>query len=524
MDHPKQLNNYEGIGNMDQRAQKQRWIYGGKNNLAFLLFGVFFLIWIFFLHGLPLSLDDYGFLGTSFVSNSEALQWVLGFGNGRLLGNGGIVFLLHHPKTGVVVRPLVLAGIAVLLPAVLRVRRNIGSLFTMLLIMMIAPGVFGQSISWMSGFQNYVPPVFLFLAGTYIVLHSGKNGKVCMVLCAAAVMIGVAMQLYIEHSSCLNLLMAVLLVGYVWKKQRQRSCRITALCFSLGAILGFAAMLLITGRSTVGHVSYLSGGFSALLHGLMRNAVEIMGMLAENAALLLCLAGLLLVLIKRFQKDFTVMEMKASVLGLILPAVFFCGRLFIGFRSWYGKLIPAETVFTLFFMLLWTASVSFVIIRLCKKEKSKRVLACLVLFVLAFAGLVPLLFIWPIGYRCLFHSYVLLVACALLLLDEVMEGMESEKHRRGLVTGLCCLMCVSTLTMGAMFTDIRKMNRIREDYLSEMAGAGEKTVETFNIPSPYIYEVWNEEYEHYAVVDGHQIRLKILPADVWFRLNYYHYS
>ena len=496
-----------------------------RRGLIFSLFGAFFLVWFFILHGLPLSLDDYGFLGTSFASNSEALQWVLGYGNGRLFGNGGIIFLLHHEPLGTLVRPLVLAGIAVLIPAVLHTNRISGSMLAMFLIMTIAPGVFGQSISWMSGFQNYVPPVFLFFAGTYIVLHSGKNGKVCSVLCALAVMmIGVAMQLYIEHSSCLNLLMAVLLVGYVWKKQHQRSCRITALCFSSGAILGFAAMFLITGRSTVGHVSYLSGGFSALLYGLMRNGVEIMGMLAENATLLLCLASLLLALMKHFQKDFTVMEMKASVFGLILPAVFFCGRLFIGFRSWYGKLIPAETVFTLFFMLLWTASVSFVIIRLCKKEKSKRVLACLALFILAFAGLVPLLFIWPIGYRCLFHSYVLLVACALLLLDELMEGMGSEKHRRGLVTGLCCLMCVSALTMGAMFTDIRKMTRIREDYLSEMAGAGEETVETFNIPSPYIYEVWNEEYEHYMVVEGHRIKLEILPADVWFRLNYYHYK
>ena len=105
-----------------------------------------------------------------------------------------------------------------------------------------------------------------------------------------------------------------------------------------------------------------------------------------------------------------------------------------------------------------------------------------------------------------------------------MDGMGSEKQRRGLMTGLCCLVCVSTLTMGAMFTDIRKMNRIREDYLSEMAEAGAETVEFFNIPSPYIYEVWNEEYEHYTVADGRRIRLEILPVDVWFRLNYYRYS
>ena len=35
---------------------------------------------------------------------------------------------------------------------------------------------------------------------------------------------------------------------------------------------------------------------------------------------------------------------------------------------------------------------------------------------------------------------------------------------------------------------------------------------------------WNEETEHYSTIDGHQIRLRILPADVWFRMYYYHYT
>ena len=37
-------------------------------------------------------------------------------------------------------------------------------------------------------------------------------------------------------------------------------------------------------------------------------------------------------------------------------------------------------------------------------------------------------------------------------------------------------------------------------------------------------ENWNEETEHYRTIDGHQIRLRILPADVWFRMYYYHYT
>ena len=46
----------------------------------------------------------------------------------------------------------------------------------------------------------------------------------------------------------------------------------------------------------------------------------------------------------------------------------------------------------------------------------------------------------------------------------------------------------------------------------------------FLLPTQYIYDIWNGENVHYATIGDRQIQLEILPADVWFRMYYYHYT
>ena len=133
-------------------------------------FTVFSGICYFILHRLPLAVDDFGFQQ---ISAEEAIQYLLGYGNGRLLGNSGIIFLTHHLFVADVLRAMTLSGIAILLPAVLQLKNRVLPWLSMLLILTISPGVFGQTYSWMSGFQNYVPPVFLFLCGLWLAERAG---------------------------------------------------------------------------------------------------------------------------------------------------------------------------------------------------------------------------------------------------------------------------------------------------------------------------------------------------------------
>jgi hypothetical protein len=138
-------------------------------------------------------------------------------------------------------------------------------------------------------------------------------------------------------------------------------------------------------------------------------------------------------------------------------------------------------------------------------------------------GMIPLLFIWPIGYRCLFHSGVALIGAALTLADDILLKLRPEKHRIVRIA-LSSVLAVTVICEGMIFTDIRRMVSVRDAYVEEQARLGADTAAFFLIPSSYIYENWNEETEHYRTIDGHQIRLRVLPADVWFRMYYYHYT
>ena len=89
---------------------------------------------------------------------------------------------------------------------------------------------------------------------------------------------------------------------------------------------------------------------------------------------------------------------------------------------------------------------------------------------------------------------------------------------------MAMVLTAAVLCQTAVFTDIRRMVSIRNAWLEEQVQQGADEVTLFLIPSPYIYEVWNGEYEHFEIVGDQQIRINILPADVWFRMYYYHYT
>ena len=506
--------------------------FGHRKNLLF-AFAVFFAIVYLILHELPLAVDDFGFQQVTFHSLADILQYVLGYGNGRLLGNCGIVFLTHHLFFADLLRAMLLSGIAVLLPTVLQLKsRNLTGL-SMFLILTISPGIFGQAYSWLSGFQNYVPPVFLFLCGLWLVERAGcclsKTTEILLSILSLAC--SISMQLYIEHSTCMNLFLSVLVVGTVWKNKEWKSYRLASTLFFFGAVFGFAIMGLATLRSnpqilegTVGHTSYLFSGFRALGYGIARNGVLLMGMFSENAVMLLLISVLQTVQIMRHKAVFSPKERILYPLCMLLPAGVFLFQLAAGLHPWYGKLAVYESVWITLAWVVFIAAFCISVMKvltLTKKRDNLRLAGWL--SVISVLGIVPLLFIWPIGYRCLFHSSVILIGAVLLAADETLMELRPEKERI-IITAVLSSLVVAVICEGMIFSDIRRMVSVRNTYVEEQAKLGADSAAIFLIPSPYIYEGWNEDTEHYHTVEGHQIRLKILPADVWFRTYYYHYT
>ena len=491
-------------------------------------FALFFCLSLFILHGLPLVLDDNGFKNLSFESTASALHYVLGYGNGRVLGNGGIIFLLHHEPLGDFVRAALIAGIAMLLPAILQLKRKFYQFLSMFLLLGIAPAVFGQSFSWMSGFQNYVPPVFLFLCGLRLTQLPAFSKPLYGILVRGVVFLcGFCMQLYIEHSSCINLLLAMMLVLYSWKANKEKDYKLKALLFFAASFIGLFLMLMImkqNGSEPVGHTSYFSGTGLRLIYGVVRNGSLIISMFSENAVLLMVLAALRIVLMWRYKQSFS--QGERTVCSIILMAMAFSLllQLIVGFRTGYGKLLAAETVWILIDFTFYIIISAFIDIRIIRIQSNRIIRNSLILSVFSACGLLPLLLIWPVGYRCLFHSYVLLCASGLLLAEEIVENNESDIPYKIVRTASLSAFCVVVLCLSFLFVDIRRMISIRNQYLEEEAKKGVETVAYFTIPTQYIYDAWNEEYEHFATIEGNTIQLEIMPVDVWLRMHYYHYS
>ena len=500
--------------------------YGKQKKGNGIIFALFFFTCLFILHDLPLALDDNGFMQLSFQSNVQALHYVLGYGNGRLLGNGGIIFLLHHRPLGDFVRAFLIAGIAMLLPTILQLKRKTYFFLSMFLTLGISPGIFGQSFSWMSGFQNYVPPIFLFLCGIRLIQLPKNRNRLCRIFAYILTFLcGLCMQLYIEHSTCINFLIATLLMTYVWREKEKSAFRRRAFTFFVASFIGLLLMLIIMQlHEPAGHTSYFSGGFYGFLYGIVRNSTLLAGMFSENAIILMVIAFFHVVLLWRYKQSFSQIERITGSILLLGTSSTLLLQLIVGFRPWYGKLLLAETAWTLVILVIYIIASVIIDIRIIKKQNNKKIRVSLVLSLLSLCGVLPLLVIWPVGYRCLFHSYILLCASGLLLCDEIIGNSENDVPSKIIRFGSFSALVAIVFCLSFLFTDIRRMQSIRDLYIKEELKNGSDKIAYFTIPSPYIHDVWNDEYEHFVASDENTAQLEILPADVWFRKYYYHYS
>ena len=498
----------------------------GKRIAGVGLYGLLFLGTLAVLHHIPLTVDDLFFQNTSFSSAGEAFQYLLHFGNGRFLGNAGIIFLMHHLLLSDILRALVIAGLAVLLPKALKLEGAVYPLLTMFLLLCVSPGVFGEVYSWMSGFQNYIPPLLLFLCSV-ILLHGKKESKFPEILrCGVLLLCGICMQLYVEHSSCLNCLFVALMALSCFRKKREYLLR--SLILFLGTVIGLALVLsttLLLPETVLGNkASYFSRGFGTLILGVVRNTVDLLGMFTENAAALVTLASLLLSSAYRVRARLSSKQKAVMLSGLLIPCLFFVNSLVSGLSPWYGKLALSESgLLVVTFLWYFAAAVySFhLLYRLSGTEELRQ--ACL-MFAAAGVCFLPVLFVWPVGYRCLFHAYVLLLGSVLLLAKAFIRELSSEAAKKLVMTAAASMLVIAFLSLTAVFSDIRRMVAIRDEYLEEVSRSGADTAAYFLIPSPYIHDYWDDNFEHALIMNGKTLKLKITPADLWFQRYYYPYS
>lgn len=475
------------------------------------------LIFVFFFAILlcaPRSYDDFEFSDIAQGSLSQVLDFCLGYGNGRLLGNLTGVLLQRSVFLAAGVKALTLTALVALMPRLLGFS-NIGALLAAFALLAgMEPGLFGQTITWTSGFGNFVPPAVLPLVALALLQDYDRRktgGKVLS--CLALAVVGVAGQLYAEHSTLVNLLLALVVLV---KTLQDRKNILPGAVFFLACLAGGGLMVAIPKLFADG-TSHTQGYRSVHLFSLrdaafccVRNFLRLCNQYCGLSGIPVCLGALFAVKRtagQRQEKWNTLLYTLSAVAGgyMLLTRL-------MGSNNWGGEMALVqhllETAVVVTVLGIWIFALFF---ETDRRHRDRQLL----LLGLALFSLAPLLIVHPIGFRVQFHSFVfILLACLHGGAPVIAAWQPGTRQVANRVLRAGCLLLA--LAMGNMFFSIHTMDRARNNHIRQEMEAGAKEIFIFRFPYPYIHDSRDPGLGMYFYYnEPMDIDFPVLAFDIW---------
>lgn len=448
--------------------------------LLALLALVLWLSWLF-----PLTGDDWfrEQLGQNIHSVGDLIREVSvrwKGNNARILGNVLAYSAACHP----IYRMLLRGGILYALMLVcwrLSGLRGWGGLLTAAAAVLALPRVmFREIYPWGAGFFNYVPPVLTMLAAL-LLMRGALEGKPVpngIGRCMALFCLGLCGQLFMETNTLYALMAGAALLVLDWARQKRPSLAIAL--FLLGAVAGAVLLFASPAYRSVAdqggsYQSALSGGLTALLRRAKTNLPTVLEQMLTRCPLLY--GGLTAVSLLHLRKGRGPVWVR-TVLGLVLTA----GAVFFAVTQYGG--VSLRLLVTAAVAALWAAALLVTVCLLSEQTADIR-LSVLFLILSAGASAAPLLVVSPIGPRCLYLPYVLLLL-ALLRLIAALELPTVPVRVVGTAAAAVAFAFYLTL-----FLPIHRTEQYRYDLLDEALSAG---VSEVTVPAlPHGEYLWHPE-------------------------------
>ena len=461
--------------------------------------------------------DDFYFMTFKDASFSTIFHNALYYGNGRLLGNLGAILICNSVFLNVIAKGIVLSGIAVLLPLLLNVQTGFGYILSALLFAGVSPSVFAQVYSWTSGFQNYVPPIFLLIVCLLLIKYYPKNKVLSAVSYFGVAVLGFCSQLYVEHNTVINIIIAavtVFLCFFVSKKGRAKSV-VWFVFTACGAAVMFMIPKLFKDSTTFMKDDYRKVEIvnaDSFVNNCVNNLWYGLNLTAGNIVLLLTLGVISFLLLRRVKEEskrpkfisFVItVDVILSVMFLIYSFFFSASESLLEYSVWGGiEFIPAIGILFIF------------IFALCLLKKSSLKWCSLICVVLGFVSVAPFAVVSPFGSRGVFFFMFFLIVAALLAYSEASKSVDERTikiaEKCGAAAVLACILCVSMVSF-----DNYKYCKVREAYIEKKVNEKAQTIEVFKIPSEYSYSIdWGYWYCHSYNEYG-DINFEFINWDIW---------
>lgn len=492
-----------------------------------LLFMVMFAGLAFILHYNPLLVDDYEFLSYNYQSFGEAINYALCYGNGRFLGNLGAILLAPHTIIAAVFKAFTVSLLCILLPKIFNATKKTTYLLSCLLILAVPEKMFAQVHAWNCGNVNYVTPILLTILCFLILKSESKGGFVTVLKCFGIFFLGFCSQLFMEHNTLVNFLIAASLFLFLTIKRKtygNDKC-IVSFFWAAATALGTIVLLLIpkffSGERTRDMSTYRGVGINSLYelkNNIIENSAKIMSHFAANFLLILVIAIITYYLLnsilpktKAASRLIKVLKM-ANIICVCFDLMYclFVKNLDISLSNQRQTLL--KLTFVISIICIFEVIVFFIACFLCLNKKI-RIISIFFMVLLA-CSLAPLLVINPIGERTSFFGTIILELTVLYLYEKCFQKLllvSPLKQRITLICSVTAVICCIFIS----FVYINGCAKSIDMYIASEMGKGSRVIEIFRIPNDYCHH--NEfmlEYKYYYNEYG-DIEFKVISPKEW---------
>lgn len=488
---------------------------GQKNLSALSIFFGAFAFYAFIMWCAPYSSDDLEFGHLAFPSIAGYLDFALYYGNGRFLGNLFSMLLSGSKFLCVLIKSFMVASAVVLAPTIMGLRNKSSYLLTFLLLTSMTPTVFGETIAWTSGFSNYFPPVWLcMLIVLMIQQYNFVNKPLRLLFWLAVPVLGLASQLFVEHSSGVNGLLAFSFFVYYFRK-KDKSRAMLSLLWLLSATVGLGLMLLIpklfyrAGNRVDIYRSTHLGSLSSLIIGCAKNAIHQLNYYFGPCEIPLCFGAIVTVLKTRHARS---EKANRILLGtVILASLYLAFSMLISVNGYYGKSAFVQSVLSAVSVLLPLGVWMFAALKLEPDLRRNQ----LFMLSLAIISILPLLVVMPSPPRAILQSYVFVILATLQCFDWTNLGR--MKHSQNVLLASCVAL---SILLGSVFFSIHNMAAARDTHIRQEIARGTTEIEIFVLPYEYTSS-WDYLWSFlYIYTDGKDITFDDVGFHPWMNSHY----
>lgn len=400
--------------------------------------------------------------------------------NGRLLGNGSSRFFGTHDTLREIGRCAIILVIILQLFRASGLKKPLMYMITVMLTLALPADIYAQSYAWAAGFFNYVPPLMMILAfilRSQRMLDGERDGAIWGIGMFA---MALACQLFVENVTVgVCLLSGGVLLSYLIAK-RKLSWSLTG--FFLGAAVGCFIMFSAPGYANVNQEGYrqVSATFEELMKVIKTNFASITMYLTERNWAIIAPLTVLSIALLVSAKGGLLRTLALSAL-MVCPVWFYANRQImatLNYVQWVTELVFwVDALMNLVYLLGVLAAA---VLGLRDPARRCRAVLCIAAVPAIFG---PLVVVTPIGPRCMYIPYMLLVAILLIFAAELLERCPNGSRKMVAVPVALTMVCVLTVYLWTAVWN-GHCEQVRIQRIEDAMAAGETSVVLPSYPYP----------------------------------------